>query len=92
VFAHAFDPLSRVVRESQSAEVRASALKALAKIDTPAAAEFLFGVIEHGAPVDRSAALGALRESTSKRAFLELARRAMPEATTELRTALRDVV
>jgi hypothetical protein len=52
----------------------------------------LLGVIEHGSPVDRSAAIGALRGSTSKRTFLELARGAMTGATPELRTALREVV
>jgi tetratricopeptide (TPR) repeat protein len=92
VFAHAFDPLSRVVRESQSDEVRTSALRALAKIDTPAAAEFLLGVIEHGSPADRGAAIGALRGSTSKRTFVELARGAMAGGTPELRAVLREVV
>ncbi len=40
-FPHAFDPLARIYRESQNKEVRASALRALAKIDTFEAAEML---------------------------------------------------
>jgi hypothetical protein len=92
VFAHAFDPLARVVRESPNEKARASALKALAKIDTPAAAEFLLGVIEHGAPVDRGAAVAALRGSTSKRVFVELARGAMRGAAPEVQGVLRDLV
>jgi tetratricopeptide (TPR) repeat protein len=92
VFVHAFDPLARVVRESPSERARASALKALAKIDTPAAAEFLLGVIEHGAPADRTAAAVALKASTSKRAFVELARTAMRAAGPEVQGVLRDMV
>ena len=42
-FPHAFDPLARIYRESQSAMVRASAVRALAKIDTFEAAEMLLG-------------------------------------------------
>jgi tetratricopeptide (TPR) repeat protein len=92
VFAHAFDPLARVVRESSNERARGSALKALARIDTPAAAEFLLGVIEHGAPVDRSAAVAALKSSTSKRVFVELARGAMRTALPEVQAVLRDAL
>ncbi len=92
VFAHAFDPLARVVRESPSDRARGSALKAIAKIDTPAAAEFLLGVIEHGAPADRAAAIAALKASTSKRLFTDLARGAMSTAAPEVQGALREVI
>ncbi|MGO8993276.1 MAG: HEAT repeat domain-containing protein [Polyangiaceae bacterium] len=92
VFPHAFDPLARVVRESANEQVRASALRAIARIDTPAAAEFLLGVIEHGAPVDRTAAITALKASTSKRVFLELARGAIRGASDDVRSVLREVV
>ena len=47
-FQHAFDPLSRIVRESSKPNVRASALRALARVDTQEAAEFLLGILEHG--------------------------------------------
>jgi tetratricopeptide (TPR) repeat protein len=92
VFAHAFDPLSRVVRESPNERARGSALKAIAKIDTPAAAEFLLGVLEHGAPADRAAAVSALKASSSKRTFVDLARAAMRSAAPEVQGVLREVV
>jgi tetratricopeptide (TPR) repeat protein len=91
VFPHAFDPLARVVRESSSEKVRASALRALARVDTPAAAEFLLGVLEHGAPTDRAAALSALKKQSSK-AFVEMARGAFRSATPEMQGALREVI
>jgi tetratricopeptide (TPR) repeat protein len=90
-FQHAFDPLSRIVRESPEPAVRASALRALARVDTMEAAEFLLGVLEHGAPADRSAALDGLKRSRGAR-FVELARSAMHTATPEVQAALRDVL
>ncbi len=90
-FQHAFDPLSRIVRESSAPMVRASALRALARVDTMEAAEFLLGVLEHGAPADRSAAVEGLKRSRGAR-FVELARSAMHTTTTEVQTVLRDVL
>jgi tetratricopeptide (TPR) repeat protein len=90
-FPHAFDPLARIVRESPQPSVRASALKALARIDTVEAAEFLLGVLEHGAPADRAAALDGLRKARGSR-FVELARAQLPGSQGELQTALRDVL
>lgn len=90
-FQHAFDPLSRIVRESPQPAVRASALRALARVDTMEAAEFLLGVLEHGAPADRSAALEGLKRSRGAR-FIELARGAIHTTTPEVQNALRDVL
>jgi hypothetical protein len=90
-FQHAFDPLSRIVRESPQANVRASALRALARVDTMEAAEFLLGILEHGAPADRTAALEGLKRSRGAR-FIELARSAMHTTTPEVQTVLRDVL
>lgn len=90
-FPHAFDPLSRIVRESTHPHVRAAALRALARVDTLEAAEFLFGVLEHGAPVDRKAALEGLKRARGAR-FVELARSAMSSAPPELQGALREVL
>ncbi len=56
-FPHAFDPLARIYRESQSAMVRASAVRALAKIDTFEAAEMLLGIIQHDGTQERTAAV-----------------------------------
>jgi tetratricopeptide (TPR) repeat protein len=90
-FQHAFDPLSRIVRESPQAHVRASALRALARVDTIEAAEFLLGVLEHGAPADRSAALDGLKRSRGAR-FIELARSAIHTTAPDVQGALRDVL
>ncbi len=89
-FQHAFDPLSRIVRESPTPTVRASALRALARVDTIEAAEFLLGILEHGAPGDRHAALEGLKRSRGAR-FLELAKATFPTSTPDVQAALRDV-
>jgi hypothetical protein len=90
-FQHAFDPLSRIVRESPQPQVRGSALKALARVDTMEAAEFLLGVLEHGAPVDRAAALEGLKKSRGAR-FLELARSSLHSSAPEVQASLREVL
>ena len=90
-FPHAFDPLSRIVRESARPQARAAALRALAKVDTPEAAEFLLGILEHGAPQDRAATLEGLKRSRAAR-FVEVARAAMATATPEVQGALRDIL
>ncbi|MCA9590560.1 MAG: HEAT repeat domain-containing protein [Myxococcales bacterium] len=90
-FQHAFDPLSRIVRESPQPQVRGSALKALARVDTMEAAEFLLGVLEHGAPIDRAAALEGLKKSRGAR-FLELARSSLHSSAPEVQASLREVL
>lgn len=90
-FAHAFDPLARIVREATQADVRASALRALARIDSAEAAEFLLGVVEHGAPGDRAAATSALKRARGVK-FLELARDHLTSASPEGQTALREIL
>jgi hypothetical protein len=90
-FQHAVDPLSRILRESPEAAQRASALKALARIDTLEAAELLLGVLEHGAPADRLAALAALKTTRGSK-FVELARGAMQGAPPALQSSLREVL
>jgi HEAT repeat protein len=90
-FQHAVDPLSRIVRESPEAAVRASALRALARIDTVEAAEFLLGVLEHGTPADRMATLAALKGARGSK-FVEVARGALQGATGPLQASLREVL
>ncbi len=90
-FQHAFDPLARIVRESQQPEVRAAALGALANVDSVEAAEFLIGVLEHGAPVDRAAAFDALKRAKGGR-FIDAARSAMPSSTPDVARMLDDVL
>jgi hypothetical protein len=89
-FQHAFDPLSRIVREAPQPNVRAAALRALARVDTMEAAEFLLGILEHGAPVDRQAALDGLKRSRGGR-FIELAKSTLPTTAPEVQGALREV-
>ena len=90
-FPHAFDPLSRIVREHARASTRAAALRALAKVDTVEAAEFLLGMIEHGGPQDRSATLEGLKRSRATR-FIELARASIGSSPPEVQSQLRDVL
>jgi hypothetical protein len=90
-FQHAFDPLSRIVREAPQPHVRAAALRALARIDTLEAAEFLLGVLEHGAPADRMAALAALKGTRGSK-FVELARSSISAAAPPLQQSLREVL
>jgi hypothetical protein len=90
-FQHAVDPLSRIVRESAEPAVRASALRALARIDTIEAAEFLLGVLEHGPPADRLAALAALKGTRGTK-FVELARGTLQGAPAALQASLREVL
>jgi hypothetical protein len=90
-FQHAVDPLSRILRESPDAAPRASALRALVRIDTLEAAEILLGVLEHGAPADRLAALAALKAKTGMR-FVELARATVQNAREPLRASLVELL
>jgi hypothetical protein len=90
-FPHAVDPLSRILRESPDPAPRASSLRALARIDTLEAADILLGVLEHGAPADRLAALAALKSTRGSR-FVELARGVLQSAKQPLRGDLLEVL
>jgi hypothetical protein len=87
-FPHAFDPLARIFRESPVRDVRASALWALAHVDTSEATEFLIGVLHHGAPEDRVATLDTLRKEGGAK-WVELARSAEPGSSGVLQESLR---
>jgi HEAT repeat protein len=90
-FQHAVDPLSRILRESPDPAPRASALRALARVDTLEAADILIGVLEHGAPADRLAALSALKNARGTK-FVELARGVLESAKQPLRGTLLEVL
>jgi hypothetical protein len=90
-FQHAFDPLSRIIRESPDPNQRASALRAMSRIDTLEAAELLLGIIEHGAPSDRIAAIAALKNTRGVK-FPELARAILSTAQGALQADLREVL
>jgi HEAT repeat protein len=89
-FPHAFDPLGRIYREASDAEARASALRAIARIDTAEAGELLLGVFQHDAELERRAALDALKKARGA-VFLELARRSWGSLSREAQAAIREV-
>jgi tetratricopeptide (TPR) repeat protein len=89
-FQHAFDPLSRIVRESPRPEVRAAALRALSRVESIDAAEFLISVLDSGAPQDRASAVFALKEAKGMK-FVESARAALGTASPSLVAAIREV-
>jgi len=90
-FDHAFDPLSRIVRESPSPRARASAIKALANVDTTEAAEFLFGILEHGSPQDRDAAVQSLSEARGG-TFAAVARAELAGSAPNVQAVLRSIL
>ncbi len=55
-FRHAFDPLSRIFRETRDPEVRRAALTSLGKVQSIEALELLIEVLRHGDPGDKSVA------------------------------------
>ncbi len=90
-FAHAFDPLARIYRESSNPRARVAVLRALARIDSVEAAEMLMGVIEHDGPAERDAAVDALKKSRGTK-FLDLAKNALPRLTGDPQAAVRQVL
>jgi HEAT repeat protein len=90
-FPHAFDPLARIYRESQLPLVRASAVRALAKIDTYEAAEMLLGIIQHDGTPERTAAVEALKRARGLR-FVDLAREQLRQLQGPAKVAVRDVL
>lgn len=59
-FGHAFDPLSRIFRETSDAEVRRAALTSIGKIPSVEAAELLIDVLRQGDPQERELVRGLL--------------------------------
>lgn len=59
-FGHAFDPLSRIYRETSDPEVRRAALSSIGKIPSVQAAELLIDVLRHGDRAERDIARDAL--------------------------------
>jgi HEAT repeat protein len=90
-FPHAFDPLSRIYREAQSKEVRASAVRALAKIDTFEAAEMLLSIIQHDGREERAAAIGALKGGRGMK-FVDLARGSFRGLPAPAQQAVREIL
>jgi HEAT repeat protein len=89
-FAHAFDPLARIFRTTANSRVRLAALRAISRIDVIEAAELLLGVLDHGGPEERQAAINELRTGRALR-FGEVARAAYPQASQRLKAAIDQV-
>ncbi len=90
-FPHAFDPLARIHRESGSESVRASALRAIARIDTMEAAEFLVGLVEHGTAEERAVLSEALRRARGTK-FVEVARHTIETLDPAPRAAVLEIL
>ena len=89
-FAHAFDPLARIFRATVTPQIRLAALRAISRIDVVEAAELLLGVLDHGGPEERQAAINELRGGRGLR-FGEVARAAYPQASKRLKAAIDQV-
>lgn len=89
-FPHAFDPLARIFRETSDAAARASALRAVARIDTSEAAELMLGVFQHEGQSERVAAVEALKRARGS-VFLDVARDAIPTLSESARAQIREV-
>ncbi|WP_437275813.1 HEAT repeat domain-containing protein [Sorangium sp. So ce375] len=90
-FAHAFDPLARIYRESQAPAVRASAVRAIAKIDTLEAGEMLLGILQHEGAEERAAAVEALKRARGMK-FVELARGSLAELPGSAQAVVREIL
>ncbi len=90
-FPHAFDPLARIYREAQSSAVRASAVRALARIDTLEAAEMLLGVIEHDGRDERQAAVEALKRARGMK-FVDVAKAARPSLSGAAQKVVQEIL
>jgi hypothetical protein len=71
--------------------VRASAIAALARVDTVEAAEFMLGVLAHGSPPDGEAAYRSLREARVS-SFMTLAQREVLSAAPPMRATLQGIL
>lgn len=90
-FPHAFDPLARIYRESQSSAVRASAVRALAHIDTLEAAELLLSIIEHDGRDEQKAAAESLKKARGMK-FVDVAKNAIPGLSEAAKGAIREIL
>lgn len=90
-FPHAFDPLSRIYRESDSRMVRTSVVRAISKIDTLEAAEMLLFVIQHDGADERTAAVEALKRARGLR-FIDLAQERIKHLSAPAARAVGEVL
>lgn len=89
-FPHAFDPLARIYREAQSPAIRASAVRALAHIDTLEAAELLLSIIEHDGRDEQKAAVESLKKARGMK-FIDVAKNAQSGLSDAAKVAVREI-
>ena len=90
-FEQAFEPLARIFKSSGNTAARLAALHALAQLETPEAHELLLETLEHGTPSEAGAAADGLVQAHNT-AFFEHARKALPNASPRLRTAIQRIM
>jgi tetratricopeptide (TPR) repeat protein len=90
-FPHAFDPLARIYRESQTPAIRSSAVRALAHIDTLEAAELLLSIIEHDGREEQKAAVDSLKKARGMK-FVDVAKNALPGLSDASKTVVREIL
>jgi HEAT repeat protein len=89
-FQHAFDPLTRIAREERAPRARAAAIRALARIDTTEAAEYLLQLMTHGDDQESAWAVDALSRSRGAK-FLDLVRSEGTALSPRARAAVQEV-
>jgi tetratricopeptide (TPR) repeat protein len=90
-FVHAFDPLSRIFRESEDADVRRAALSSIGEIASVDAIEVLIDVLRNGEPQEKAIA----RERLVRHEHAEasgILRRAAADETGHVREELDRIV
>jgi hypothetical protein len=93
-FGHVFDPLQRIYRESEDADVRRAALHSLGQISSVEAVEVLIDVLRHGVPQEKAIARDCLMrgEDTQGLSVSGVLRRAAADENGATRDELERIV
>jgi tetratricopeptide (TPR) repeat protein len=90
-FPHAFDPLSRLHRDSDNLRVRQAALSSIGRISSREAVEYLIGVIIHGSQEERRQAQELLARNDAQETTRVL-QDALASERPEVAALLQDVL
>ncbi len=90
-FGHVFDPLQRIYRETDDADVRRAALHSLGQISSVEAIEVLIDVLRSGVPTERTVARECLVRAEHAEAS-GILRRAAADETGQAREELERIV
>lgn len=90
-FGHVFDPLQRIYREAEDADVRRAALHSLGQINSVEAIEVLIDVLRTGVPAERTIARECLVRAEHAEAS-GILRRAAADETGQAREELERIV